>query len=127
MKTALECGFSGWPGPPRSPTFRIPKPFLIEFMTASSNPADHPGVAGTVLARNLVCSPANDAEHGDRPAGSVVSQTQPDLLRCFGAGTQGVMGTRDFSALAPRAGHGKSPAGVCGASNRNALLCSLNG
>src|SRR5215213_5398939 len=37
MKTALECGFSGWPGPPRSPTFRIPKPFLIEFITASSS------------------------------------------------------------------------------------------
>ena len=36
MKTALECGFSGWPGPSRSPTFRIPKPFLIEFITASS-------------------------------------------------------------------------------------------
>src|SRR5215213_8784653 len=35
MKIALECGFSGWPGPPRSPTFRIPKPFLIEFITAS--------------------------------------------------------------------------------------------
>ncbi len=36
MKTALESGFSGWPAPPRSPAFRIPKPFLIEFITASS-------------------------------------------------------------------------------------------
>ncbi len=40
MKTALECGFSGWPGPSRSPTFRIPKPFLIEFITASSKEAN---------------------------------------------------------------------------------------
>jgi RsiW-degrading membrane proteinase PrsW (M82 family) len=32
----LESGFSGWPAPPRSPAFRIPKPFLIEFITASS-------------------------------------------------------------------------------------------
>src|SRR3712207_6020327 len=34
MKTALESGFSGWPAPPRPPAFRIPKPFLIEFITA---------------------------------------------------------------------------------------------
>src|SRR5215213_9817778 len=47
MKTALECGFSGWPGPPRSPTFRIPKPFLIEFITASRTAA-HAGCGPAV-------------------------------------------------------------------------------
>jgi hypothetical protein len=35
VKTAFECGFAGWPGPLRVPAFRIPKPFLIEFITAS--------------------------------------------------------------------------------------------
>jgi hypothetical protein len=35
VKTVLECGFSGWPAPLRSPAFRIPKLFLIEFITAS--------------------------------------------------------------------------------------------
>ncbi len=35
VKTAFECGFSGWPDLPQLPVFRIPKPFLIEFITAS--------------------------------------------------------------------------------------------
>jgi hypothetical protein len=35
VKTVLECGFSGWPAPLRSPAFRIPKLFLIKFITAS--------------------------------------------------------------------------------------------
>jgi len=38
VKIALECGFAGWPGPLRFPILRIPKPFLIEFITASLEP-----------------------------------------------------------------------------------------
>jgi hypothetical protein len=37
----LECGFTGWPGALRFPAFRIPKPFLIEFITASSETEIH--------------------------------------------------------------------------------------
>jgi hypothetical protein len=40
MKTALECGFSGRSGSQRFLVFRIPKPFLIEFITASSRAID---------------------------------------------------------------------------------------
>ncbi len=32
----MECGFSGWLDPLQPLVFRIPKPFLIEFITASS-------------------------------------------------------------------------------------------
>ncbi len=35
MKIALECGFSGWPDPPRCPVFHIPKAFLIASIIAS--------------------------------------------------------------------------------------------
>jgi predicted RNase H-like nuclease (RuvC/YqgF family) len=35
VKIALGCGFSGWLGLPQSPVFRIPKPFVIEFITRS--------------------------------------------------------------------------------------------
>jgi hypothetical protein len=31
----LECGFPGWLDLTQPPIFRIPKPFLIEFITAS--------------------------------------------------------------------------------------------
>ena len=37
------------------------------------------------------------------------------------------MGARNFSAVAARAGHGKSAEGIRRAPNRNALLCGLNG
>ena len=45
-----------------------------------SDPAHHPGAVGPVLARHLVRSPANGAEHRSRPAGGVVPQNPPDLL-----------------------------------------------
>jgi hypothetical protein len=93
----------------------------------AGNTKDHPGAVGTVLARNPVCPPANNAEHRGHPAGDMVPQTLPDLLGCFSAGTPGVVGACNFSGVAPRAGHGKSPASVRGAPNRNALLCGLNG
>jgi hypothetical protein len=41
-------------------------------VVGAGNPKDHPGVVRTVLARNPVCPPANDAEHGGCPASGVV-------------------------------------------------------
>ena len=96
-------------------------------VVGASNPADYPGVVRSVLARNPICPPANDAEHGGRPASGLVPQNSPDFLRCFGAGKKGVVGACDFSAITCGHRYGKSPAEVRGAANRNALLCGLNG
>ncbi len=41
---------------------------------------NHTGALKLVLARHLVRSPENGAEHADRAASGVVPQTQPDLL-----------------------------------------------
>jgi hypothetical protein len=49
-------------------------------VVGAGNPKDHPGVVRAVLARNPLRSPANDAEHGGRPAGGMVSQNPPNLL-----------------------------------------------
>jgi hypothetical protein len=57
----------------------------------------------------------------------MVAQTPSDLHGGASAGEKGVVGARAFSAVAEGAGHGKSAAGVRGAPDRNALLCSLNG
>ncbi len=48
-------------------------------------------------------------------------------LRCFGAGEEGVVGTRrgDFLRVGAGKRHGKSPAGVHREANRCGLLCSL--
>src|SRR5215207_3729149 len=91
------------------------------------DPKDHPCTLGPLLACYPLGPPANGVERAGCPAGSMVPQTSPDLLGCFGAGTQGVMGARDFSGVSRRARHGRSPAVTRGAPNRNALLCSLNG
>jgi len=55
------------------------------------------------------------------------AQIPPELLRCAGAGAQGVVGASDFSSVGPRNGRGKSPAGFRRAPNRGALLCRMNG
>ena len=93
----------------------------------ASNPEDHSGAVGIVLARYPLRPPANDAKkHAGRPAGSMVPQTLPNVLRCSWACTQGIVGARDeFSRVAHGHRYGKSPASVHGAPNRNALLCSL--
>jgi hypothetical protein len=44
------------------------------------NKENHPGAVRTVLTGHPLRPPANGAEHGDRPAGGVVSQNPPDLL-----------------------------------------------
>src|SRR3712207_3974856 len=44
------------------------------------NAENHTGALRLVLARHLVRSPENGAEHGDRAASGVVPQTSPDLL-----------------------------------------------
>jgi hypothetical protein len=97
-------------------------------VVGAGDPKNHTGAVGVVLAHHPVRSPANGVEeHGGRPTSGMVPQASPNLLRRFGAGTPGVVGTRNFSRVAAGAGHGKSPAGVCGAPNRNALLRGLIG
>jgi hypothetical protein len=42
-------------------------------MVGFGDPKDHPGVVvGVVLARHLICPPANGMERADRSAGSMV-------------------------------------------------------
>ena len=61
------------------------------------------------------------------PPSGVVRQGAPDLLRCFGAGEEGAVGTRrgDFLRVGAGKRDGKSPAGVHGKANRRGLLCSV--
>lgn len=80
------------------------------------NPKDHLGAVGPVLPRYSLRWPSNGVERAEASSGSIVPQTPPDLLRRFGTDTPGVLSARDFSAIATRAGHGRSPAGACGAS-----------
>jgi hypothetical protein len=49
-------------------------------VVGAGNPANHTGAVGTVLIRNPLGPPANDAERGGRLTGGVVSQNPPDLL-----------------------------------------------
>ncbi len=88
---------------------------------------DHTGPLGSVLVGYALRSSAKGEEHGDRPAGGVVPQIPPDFLRRFGAGTPGVVGPRNFSAVTTRPGYGRSPASARRSPNRDALLCGLNG
>ena len=88
--------------------------------------ADHPGTLGPLLACYHIGPPANGVECADCPAGTMVPQTSPDLLRCACAGAQGVVGPgADFSRVACRNRHGKSSTRTCGTTNRRGLLCSL--
>ena len=93
----------------------------------SSHKADDARAFGPVLAGDALRPSANGAGLGGTWAGSMVPQTPTDLLRCFGAGTARVMGAEDFLGVDPRSGYGKSPAGVSGTLNRDALLCRVNG
>lgn len=72
MKTALECGFAGWPGPLRVPAFRIPKPFLIEFITASMVAAIYTRQT-YVLAAPLTAFIWLLVQHGPRKALALVA------------------------------------------------------
>src|SRR4051794_36275735 len=91
------------------------------------DPADHPDAIRSVLARHALRPPANGAERKGRQASIVVPEAAPDLLRRVSAGEAGVVGTEDFLRVARGEGHGKSPACVRGATNRDALLCGVNG
>ena len=90
-------------------------------MVGAGDPKDYTGALGVVIARNPLCSLANDVEHWSRPARSVIPQTLPNFLRCDCAGTPEVVSARNFSAVALGAGHGKSAPGIRGALNRYAL------
>src|SRR3954447_17262883 len=79
----------------------------------ASHSADDPRAFGSVLDRHALRPSANGAGlRSAAPAGGVVPQIPPNLLRCAGAGTAGVVGGRDFLRVGPRSGHGKSTAGV---------------
>ena len=80
----------------------------------------------TLFAHQRMAPPGSEMRSARRHV--VAPQTSPDLLRCFGAGTAGVVGGGDFLRLDPRrSGHGKSAARVRGTLNRDALLCRVNG
>jgi len=80
-------------------------------VVGASHPADDARAFGSVLDRHALRQSANGAA-GLRgaPAGGVVSQSPPDLLRCTGLSTAGVVGGGDFLRVGSKSGHGKSAA-----------------
>src|SRR5215211_4177699 len=94
-------------------------------LVGASDPEDCSGAVGTLLAGYALRTPANGAEHGNRPPGGMVRQAVPDLLRCSGACAQGVVVAGDFLRVATAGRHGKSPTAVGRAANRRGLLCSI--
>ena len=82
---------------------------------------------GTILASD----PFRSSVHGQqerkpRSRSGLVREATPDLLRRFGAGEEGVVGTRsDFLQVTGRDRHGKSPKGFDGTANRRGLLCGV--
>src|SRR5215211_2437744 len=105
-----------------APAARLRNPAAL---VGASDPEDCSGAVGALLAGYSPRTPANGAEHGNRPPGGMVRQAVPDLLRCSGAGAQGVVVAGDFLRVATAGGHGKSPTGVGRAANRRGLLCSV--
>src|SRR3712207_1965913 len=70
---------------------------------------NHPGAVGVVLTGHFVCAPTRSAVLQSHEASSVVRQRASDLLRCFGAGAQGAVGTATFLRVARGHRDGKSP------------------
>src|SRR5215218_5228048 len=105
-----------------APAARVRNPAAL---VGASDPEDCSGAVGTLLAGYALRTPANGAEHGNRPPGGMVRQAVPDLLRCSGACAQGVVVAGDFLRVATAGRHGKSPTAVGRAANRRGLLCSV--
>src|SRR5215208_2742437 len=97
-----------------------------EALVGEGNPEDHSCAVGSVLPGYSVRSPADGARLGHGSPNGVVPQELSDLLRCFSAGAQGVVGAGGGFLRASAADrYGKSPAGTHGKANRRGLLCGM--
>jgi hypothetical protein len=96
-----------------------------EALVRKSYPEDRPCAAGIVLCDHPRCSSAHEEGPRHHPTNGLAQQEPSDLLRCFGAGTQGIMEANDFLRVALSNRDGKSPEGLRRTANRGALLCSL--
>ena len=97
-----------------------------EALVGEGNPEDHSCAFGSVLPGYSVRSPADGARLGHGSPNGVAPQELSDLLRCFSAGAQGVVGAGGGFLRASAADrYGKSPAGTHGKANRRGLLCGM--
>jgi hypothetical protein len=85
------------------------------------------GAFGPILRGDALRSPREGTNAGVGAEDGLVGEGASDLLRCFGVGQKGVVGTTrgDFLRVGAGKRHGKSPAGVYGKANRRGLLCSV--
>jgi hypothetical protein len=94
-------------------------------LVGGSDPERCSGAAGALLAGYALRRPSEGAEVKHRATGGMLRQASSDLLRCSGAGTQGVVGAGgEFLRVASGDQHGNSLAGVRETANRRGLLCS---
>src|SRR5215211_4767418 len=96
-------------------------------LVGDSREAHGPGALGSIVRGDALRSPREGTNAGIGAEGGLVRQGVSDLLRCFGVGQKGVVGTarEDFLRVGAGKRHDKSPAGVHGKANQRGLLCSV--
>jgi DDE superfamily endonuclease len=124
VRDALAVG-GELPGGEEAPGIRD-----AEAMVGVSDPKNHTGAFGVILAGHFVRRSPDETGGGSlAPSGGLVPQEASHLRRCARVGSKGAVGSggADFLRVARTDRHDKSPKGICGTANRGGLLRGVNG